>query len=112
VTADPRAAIAAHTKGVTVRVRLTPAGGADRIEGWAQDASGQEYLKARVRSGPQDGAANASLCGLLSTAIRVPKSAVQVISGAKARVKTVLIEGLDAASLTSALPNADTPATG
>ena len=31
-------------------VRLTPRGGADRIEGWDADAEGRAVLKARVRA--------------------------------------------------------------
>jgi uncharacterized protein len=38
-------------------VRLTPRGGADRIDGWHADAEGRPVLKARVRPAPADGQA-------------------------------------------------------
>lgn len=81
--------------GVRVHVRLTPAGGADRIDGLAVDAAGEAFLKARVRAAPEDGAANAALVGLLAKALGVPKSAVRIERGHTARVKLVAAAGID-----------------
>lgn len=80
---------------VEVRIRLTPAGGADRIEGVKVDAAGQARLAARVRVAPEDGKANAALEALVAKAVGAPKSAVSVTKGATARNKTVRIEGVD-----------------
>lgn len=77
-------------------VRLTPRGGADRIDGWGEDAAGRPLLKVRVSAPPADGEANAALEKLLAKALGLPKSAVTVAAGQTARVKSLLIEGLSA----------------
>jgi uncharacterized protein len=74
-------------------VRLTPSGGADRIDGCATDDAGRIYLKARVRAAPEDGKANAALEALLAKALGVAKGRVKVARGATARLKAVEIEG-------------------
>jgi uncharacterized protein YggU (UPF0235/DUF167 family) len=83
----------AEAGGLRVRVRLTPRGGRDALEGVEVLADGQAVLKARVRAAPQDGAANAALQRLLAKACGVPKSAVALVGGAKGRVKTLLVAG-------------------
>jgi uncharacterized protein YggU (UPF0235/DUF167 family) len=40
-----------------------------------------------------DGKANAAVCRVVAKALGVPKSAVRVVSGGSARVKTLEIEG-------------------
>lgn len=82
-----------------LRVRLTPSGGADRIDGAARSEDGKLYLKARVRAAPEKGEANAALEKLLAKALGVAKSQVSVERGATARMKTVAVEGLDEAAL-------------
>lgn len=49
-----------------LRVRLTPSGGRDAIDGVETDAEGQAYVKARVTAVPEDGKANKALIALLS----------------------------------------------
>ncbi|MBS0384648.1 MAG: DUF167 domain-containing protein [Proteobacteria bacterium] len=80
-------------------VRLTPSGGADRIDGCATDDAGRSYLKARVRAAPEDGKANAALEVLLAKALGVAKSKVRVVRGATTRLKAVEIEGVSEAEL-------------
>lgn len=87
-------AISAHGDGIRIRVRLTPSGGADRVDGVAVDAAGEAHLKARVRAAPEDGAANAALEDLLAKTLRLPKSAVRIERGHTARVKLVGVSGL------------------
>jgi uncharacterized protein YggU (UPF0235/DUF167 family) len=41
-------------KPVRFAVRLTPRGGRDAIDGWAQDSAGKKHLKARVSLPPED----------------------------------------------------------
>ena len=77
-----------------IAVRLTPRGGADRIDGWDTDDAGRTFLKVRVRSAPVDGEANAALEAVLAKALGLPKSAVKVARGAAARLKQVAVEGL------------------
>ena len=74
-------------------VRLTPRGGKDAINGWETDAAGRNYLKARVRAAPEDGKANAALMALLAGVLDVPRSAISIASGAKARLKIVKVDG-------------------
>jgi uncharacterized protein len=83
-------------------VRLTPRGGADRIDGWARDDAGRPHLKVRVRAAAVDGEANAALIALIAKALKVPKSAVRLTGGQTARLKALEIEGLDEAALTAA----------
>lgn len=91
------AVLSAGVGGVVLQVRLTPAGGADRIDGAGADATGRMFLKARVRAAPEAGAANAALEALLAKAFGVNKGAVHVVRGHTARVKAVALAGLDLA---------------
>jgi len=74
-------------------VRLTPKGGRDAVEGWATAADGAAHLKARVRAVPEDGKANAALIVLLAKELGVAKSALAIVSGEKARLKTISATG-------------------
>lgn len=85
-------------------VRLTPRGGADRIDGWSEDAQGRPLLKARVSVPPVDGEANAALEKLLAKALGVARSSVAVVGGQTARVKQVRITGLDLDEVRARLP--------
>jgi uncharacterized protein YggU (UPF0235/DUF167 family) len=78
---------------MSLALRLTPKGGRDAIEGWVRDSSGAIILKARVAAPPEDGKANAALVALLAKTLAVPKSAVTIIGGVKARLKRVEICG-------------------
>lgn len=82
-----------------LQVRLTPAGGADRIDGVGQDDAGRIFLKARVRAAPEHGEANAALETLIAKALGVAKSQVAVARGGKARLKTLTIEGVSEADV-------------
>ena len=84
-------------------VRLTPRGGADRIDGWDTDAEGRPVLKARVRAAPTDGEANAALLTLISRALTIRRSDVVIARGATARLKALEIEGLSDAEIRSRL---------
>ncbi|MGH6717713.1 MAG: DUF167 family protein [Alphaproteobacteria bacterium] len=87
---SPFAAVAG---GVRVRVRLTPKGGADRIDGVGHDAMGRGHLRARVAAAPEGGKANAALARLIAGVAGVAPSRATVVQGAKDRTKTVLVEG-------------------
>ncbi|RVA52404.1 DUF167 domain-containing protein [Mesorhizobium sp. M7A.F.Ca.US.001.01.1.1] len=79
--------------GVELFVRLTPKAALDRLEGFETTADERSHLKARVRAVPENGAANHALEKLIAKAIGVPGSAVSVVAGGTARLKTVRIEG-------------------
>jgi uncharacterized protein (TIGR00251 family) len=87
---------------VKLAVRVTPRGGRDAIDGWALDPAGRPYLKVRVSAAAAEGEANAALIAFLAKELKRPKSAVRIASGETARLKTLKIEGLDAAALEAA----------
>ncbi|ESZ69315.1 hypothetical protein X727_17290 [Mesorhizobium sp. L103C119B0] len=79
--------------GIDLFIRLTPKCSVDRLEGVEVSADGRSRLKARVRAVPENGAANATLERLAAKALGVPASAVSVIAGGTARLKTVRVAG-------------------
>ncbi len=78
--------------GVVLHVRLTPKSSAARIAG-VEDHGGKPVLKAYVTTPPEDGKANAALLALVAGWLGVPKSAVALTSGQKARLKSVAVSG-------------------
>jgi uncharacterized protein (TIGR00251 family) len=76
---------------LSLRVRPTPKGVRDAIDGWSRGADGAEYLKARVSAPPEDGKANSALVALLAKALGVPKSTIRIAGGEHARLKTIEI---------------------
>jgi uncharacterized protein len=83
----------ADADGLRIRVRLTPRGGRDALEGVDTLADGRAVLKARVRAAPEKGLANAALETLLARSLRVPKSKISVVAGETGRVKVVEVCG-------------------
>ena len=77
---------------MSFQVRLTPKGGRNAIEGWAEGPDGKRYLKARVAAPPEDGKANEALVRLIAKALDVGKTRVRIVSGAASRMKTVEAE--------------------
>ena len=80
--------------GIELTVRLTPSAGRSGIDGVAE-AGGRAVLKIRVAAPPVDDAANAALVAFLAEALSVPKSAVRLTAGRRARIKTLRIDGPD-----------------
>jgi len=77
--------------GAELRVRAQPNASKDAIEGRGEDASGQTFLKVRVRAVPEKGKANAAIEQVIAKALGLPKSAVSVEKGETQRIKTVRI---------------------
>ncbi len=73
------------------RVRLTPRGGSDRVDGVADGV-----LRARVSAPPVDGAANEALLRLLADELGVARRDLRLASGAAGRIKLVVVDGLPA----------------
>ena len=79
--------------GLTLRVRVTPRGGRDGVDGLGQDAAAVPHVKLRVAAAPVDGEANVAVEKLLANWLGVPRSRVEVVNGTTMRVKMVRIEG-------------------
>ena len=79
--------------GLEIRVRVTPKGGRDAIDGVEALSDGRPVLKVRVRAAPEDGAANEGVRRLLAKTLKLPASAVSLEAGASARLKTFVISG-------------------
>jgi uncharacterized protein YggU (UPF0235/DUF167 family) len=92
----------ATPRGLRLVLRVTPNAPSDRIEGVERRDDGSEAIRVRVRAVPDKGRANAAVVALIAKALEVPKSAVAVVSGETARLKTVLVSG-DAATLAERL---------
>ena len=79
--------------GLRLRLRVTPNASLDRIEGPETLADGTAVLRLRIRAMPEGGKANAAVLALLAKALGLPKSAVTLVAGDAARLKTVQIDG-------------------
>ena len=77
-------------EGITLRVRVQPRASHAGIEGIKGDS-----LRVRLNAPPADGRANAELIELLSKALRIRKTDIEIIRGHTSREKTVAIKGLD-----------------
>ena len=86
---------------MTIRVRLTPRGGRDRIEGWVDDPErqGARLLKVRVAAPPVDGAANKAMLALLARTLGVARSAIEITAGRESRIKSLKISGIGVQAL-------------
>jgi uncharacterized protein YggU (UPF0235/DUF167 family) len=80
-------------EGIEVRVRATPRGGRDALDGVETRDDGASVLKVRVRAAPEEGAANAAVRDVLRRALGRPASAVVLAAGATARIKLFRIAG-------------------
>jgi uncharacterized protein YggU (UPF0235/DUF167 family) len=95
--------------GLLLTVRVTPNAGADRIEGTELRADGAAVLRVRVAAVPDRGKANAAVVALLARPHGQPKSAMSVVTGDTARLKTLRLAG-DAPRLAAALDALGRPA--
>lgn len=84
--------------GATFAVRIRPRAGKTAITGTLDGA-----LKIAVSAPPLEGRANDALVEFLSGILRVPRSAVEVISGVHARNKVIRIVGCPAGAIELAL---------
>lgn len=75
--------------GVSFEVRVQPRSSKTEISGIQNG-----ILRVRLTSPPVDGAANRQCIELLSRKMKIPKRAIRIASGAKARSKRLKILGL------------------
>ena len=88
--------------GVDLAVRLTPRGGSAKVEGIAE-WDGQPVLRIRVAAPPVEGAANDALVAFLARSLGLPRSAVTLVAGDRARVKRLRLAGAGLAGRLAAL---------
>ena len=81
-------------EGVAFTVKLQPRARRNAIVGELGDA-----LKLSLTAPPVDGRANEECIAFLSAALRVPKSAVSIVSGQTSRRKLIRVTGITAAEL-------------
>jgi uncharacterized protein len=85
---------------IRFRVRLTPRGGMDRVEGAGADG----VLRARVAAPPVDDAANRALVALLAAELGVRPSSVRIAVGFTSRRKTVAVADVQRAAILARWP--------
>jgi hypothetical protein len=86
----------AEAMGVTVRIRVQPRARRPGLQGVAPSADGPR-LRLAVTEPPEDGKANKAACQALAKALGVAPSLVDVVQGASAREKTLVVAGDPAA---------------
>jgi uncharacterized protein (TIGR00251 family) len=79
--------------GLLIALRVTPNAGADRIEGIEIRDDGAAVLRVRVRAVPDRGKANAAVVSVLAAALGIPRTAIAIVTGETARMKTVRATG-------------------
>jgi uncharacterized protein len=77
--------------GIVISVRVIPRAGKSGVAGTRGAA-----LLVRLQSPPVDGAANDELIRVIAKLLGVPKRAVAILSGERAREKRVRVTGIDA----------------
>lgn len=81
--------IASTPNGVIITVRVIPQAGRSAVVGMRDGA-----LLIRLAAPPVEGAANAELIEVMATVLGVPKRAVTIVAGERARRKRVRVEGV------------------
>ncbi|QQS14676.1 MAG: DUF167 domain-containing protein [Rhodospirillales bacterium] len=94
--------------GVRVRLKVRPRARRNAIDGLAPEVDGVA-LAVSVTTAPEDGAANAAVVALLAREWDLPRSAFEIVLGATARRKVVMVAG-DPAALAAILSRWHPPA--
>ena len=84
--------------GTILEVRVIPRAAASAVAGERDGA-----LLVRLAAPPVDGQANAALIAFLAAALCLPRRALAIVHGDKARQKRVRITGLDPAAVAARL---------
>jgi uncharacterized protein (TIGR00251 family) len=87
----PDSPIQEHRDGVLLTLRVQPRASRSEILDIRDGA-----IRVRLAAPPVDGAANAALLELLSKALKVRKSDLEIVSGERGRSKRVLARGMTA----------------
>ena len=76
-------------KSFVLEIKVIPNAPTSKIEGWEESR-----LKVKIRALPEKGKANAELTALLAKVFDLPKSQIELLTGAASRLKRVRIHGL------------------
>ena len=85
---------------ITLDVRVIPRARKTECAGFRDDA-----LVVRIAAPPVEGAANDALIQFFSSALRVPRRAVRILSGDRSRLKRVAIDGVTSEQIRALTPN-------
>ncbi|MEH3053017.1 MAG: DUF167 domain-containing protein [Patulibacter minatonensis] len=88
---------------IRLAIRVTPRAKRPGIAGRRADG----VLLVRVGAPPEDGRANAEVCGTVARALGLRARNVRVVVGATSRDKVVEVDGLTEGELTARLPAPD-----
>ena len=75
-----------HKNGVTFKVKVIPNSSSSKITEITE-----EYLKMKLNSPPIENKANKEVVLLLSKTLGIPKTSIEILSGDKNKLKTILI---------------------
>jgi len=78
---------------IVLALRVTPRGGAARIDGFGHDANGSGFLKLRVSEVAEKGKANKAVIKLLAKEWRLAPSTMAIVSGMNDRNKLLEVTG-------------------
>ena len=74
----------------TFEVHVTPKASMNRIQFFSRE-NGTGIVRAFITTAPEKGKANEALLQLLAKELRIPKSSLTIVRGAKAKVKVIRI---------------------
>lgn len=80
-------------QGIVLALRVMPRSGMARIDGLGQDSDGNGFLKLRVSEVAEKGKANNAVIKLLAKEWKLPRSALNIVTGATDRNKRIEILG-------------------
>lgn len=83
--------VKASDGAIVIAVRVLPRASRDAIEGEWNGA-----LKVRLTAPPADGRANEACCRLLARELKIPVSAVRILTGERSRTKRIELRGVTA----------------
>ena len=86
--------------GLTFEIQVTPRASRAEITGWQDGA-----LKLKVTAQPVEGAANLACINLLAQALKLRKSQLEILAGAKSRKKIVLAKDISKEDLEEKINN-------
>ena len=87
-------------KGLTFEIQVTPHASREEIVGMQEGA-----LKIKITASPVEGAANEACLKLLAKALKLRKSQLEILAGAKSRKKVVLVKDISKEDLEEKISN-------